>query len=206
MTSKTFSHALGEINDKYVNEAIAYQCEKKKVLSVQQKWLSRVACVFLAILLTGSAVLTFSVEARAAFFGWVREQYENLYVYFFEGGVTVSDPVKYELGWLPEGCVYVTTIENENGEIIIYTDEHDTLIRFSYDRAADGSNLSVDSVGNETISVEINGCPGEISIYPGEDETDHITWIDETNTLFFITGHFDQETFIRMAENVKEKE
>ena len=206
MTSKTFSHALGEINDKYVNEAIAYQCKKKKVLSVQQKWLSRVACVFLAILLTGSAVLTFSVEARAAFFGWVREQYENFYVYFFVGGATVSDPVKYELGWLPDGCVYVTTIESENGEILIYTDEHDTLIRFSYDRATDSSNLSVDSAGNETIPVKINGNPGEISIYPSEDETDHIAWIDsETNTLFFITGHFDQETFIKMAENVKEK-
>ena len=103
MTTKTFSHALGEINDKYVNEAIAYQCKKKKVFSVRHKWLSRVACFFLVTLLTGSAVLTFSVEARAAFFGWVREQYENLYVYFFEGGVTVSDPVNYELGWLPEG-------------------------------------------------------------------------------------------------------
>lgn len=206
MTTKTFSHALGEINDKYVNEAIAYQCEKKKVFSVRHKWLSRVACVFLAILLTGSAVLAFSVEARAAFFGWVREQYENFYVYFFEGEAAVSDPVKYELGWLPEGCVYVTTIENENGEIIIYTDEHDTLIRFSYDRAADSSILYVDGAGNETIPVEINGCPGEISISPSEDETDHIAWTDETNTLFFITGHFDQETFIRMAESVKEKQ
>ena len=57
----------------------------------------------------------------------------------------------------------------------------------------------------ETIPVTINGCPGEISISPGEGETDHITWIDEKNTLFFISGHFDQETFIRMAESVKEK-
>ena len=110
MTTKTFSHALGEINDKYVNEAIAYQCEKKKVFSVRHKWLSRVACFFLVILLTGSAVLTFSVEARAAFFGWVREQYENFYVYFFEGDATVTEPAKYELGWVPENCIFVREV------------------------------------------------------------------------------------------------
>ena len=204
MSVELFADAMSELNEKYVMEAVSYQRKAKPQFNT---WLSKVACIFLAVLLTGSAVLTFSVEARAAFFGWVREQYDNFYVYFFEGGAIVGDPVKYELGWLPDGCVYVTTIESENGEILIYTDEHDTLIRFSYDRATDGSNLSVDSAGNETIPVKINGNPGEISIYPSEDETDHITWIDrETNTLFFITGHFDQETFIKMAENVKEKE
>ena len=203
MSAEVFSEAMGLIGEKYIMEAATYQRKKQTITKV---WLSRAAGVLLAILLAGSALLTFSTEARAAFFGWVREQCENFYVYFFEGEVAVADPAKYELGWMPDGCVYVTTMETENGEIIIYTDEHDTLVRFSYDRAGDSSILSVDGAGNETIPVEINGCPGEISIFPSEDETDHITWIDETNTLFFITGHFDQETFIRMAENVKEKE
>lgn len=203
MNAQLFTDAMSELNDKYVMEAVSYQRKSKPQFNT---WLSKVACVFLAVLLTGSAVLTFSVEARAAFFGWMREQCENFYVYFFEGEAAVADPVEYELGWLPDGCVYVTTIENENGEILIYTDEHDTLIRFSYDQPTDSSILSVNGAGNETIPVKINGNPGEISIYPSEDETDHITWIDsETNTLFFITGHFDQETFIKMAENVKEK-
>ena len=59
---------------------------------------------------------------------------------------------------------------------------------------------------NEKVAVTINGNPGEISITTGEDETDTIIWINaDTNTLFSISGHFDQETFIRMAESVKEK-
>ena len=202
MNAQLFTDAMSELNEKYVMEAVSYQRKSKPHFNT---WLSKVACVFLAILLTGSAVLTFSVEARAAFLGWMREQYENFHVYFFEGEAALADPVEYELGWLPDGCVYVTTIENENGEILIYTDEHDTLIRFSYDQPTDSSILSVNGAGNETIPVTINGCPGEISISPGEGETDHITWIDEKNTLFFISGHFDQETFIRMAESVKEK-
>lgn len=205
MTASVFSDAMGEISEKYIMEAVSYQPKKKHIIWPRVR--SAAACFLLAVLLTGSAILTFSVEARAAFFGWVREQYENFYVYFFEGEAAVTDPVEYELGWLPDGCVYVTTIENESGEIFIYTDERDTLIRFSYDRAADSPVISVDSVGNQTIDVTINGCPGEISISPSEDETDHISWVDnKTNTLFFISGHFDQETFIRMAESVKEKE
>lgn len=205
MTASVFSDAMGEISEKYIMEAVSYQPKKKQIIWPRVR--SAAACFLLAVLLTGSAILTFSVEARAAFFGWVREQYENFYVYFFEGETAVADPVKYELGWLPDGCVYVTTIENESGEIFIYTDERDTLIRFSYERAADSSMLSVDVAGNETIPVKINGCPGEISISPSEDETDQIIWIDnETNTLFLISGHFDQEIFIRMAESVKEKE
>ena len=92
MNAQLFTDAMSELNDKYVMEAVSYQRKSKTQFNT---WLSKVACVFLAILLTGSAVLTFSVEARAAFFGWVREQYDNFYVYFFEGGATVSDPVKY---------------------------------------------------------------------------------------------------------------
>lgn len=207
MTTKTFSHALGEINDKYVNEAIAYQCKKKKVFSIRHKWLSRVACFFLAILLTGSAILTFSVEARAAFFGWVREQIENYYVYFFEGEAAVADPAKYELGWVPENCIFVTSYETAGGEVYIYTDERDTLIQFSYTSDPDNENVYVTHNGAEKIEVTVNDYPAEIYISPSENETDSIGWTNpNTNTLFFISGHFDQETFIRMAESVKEIE
>ena len=52
----------------------------------------------------------------------------------------------------------------------------------------------------------VNGTPAEISVSPNEEETDGIVWTDpDTNTLFFISGHFDQETFVKIAENVKEK-
>ena len=62
-------------------------------------------------------------------------------------------------------------------------------------------------MGAETIEVTVNGTPAEISVSPSEEETDGIVWTDpDTNTLFFISGHFDEETFIKMAENVKEKE
>ncbi len=48
MTTKTFSHALGEIGDKYVSEAISYTFSKKK--NGWMKWAAMVACLCLVVL------------------------------------------------------------------------------------------------------------------------------------------------------------
>ena len=47
------------------------------------KTLHKAAAVILAILISGSAWLAVDTEARAAFFGWVREIYETYFVYRF---------------------------------------------------------------------------------------------------------------------------
>ena len=203
MNAQLFSDAMSELNERYVMEAATYQ---RKIKSQTQIWLSRVACFFLVFLLTGSAILTFSVEARAAFFGWVREQIENYYEYFFEGEVFVNDLKEYELGWLPENLELIYSGDTAGGKVYIYNDESNALIQFSYISDPNSQKMYVDNAYNEKVAVTINGNPGEISITTGEDETDTIIWINaDTNTLFSISGHFDQETFIRMAESVKEK-
>ncbi len=203
MNAQLFTDAMSELNDKYVMEAVSYQRKSKPQFNT---WLSKVACVFLAVLLTGSAVLTFSVEARAAFFGWVREQVETYYMYFFEGNAAVTEPAKYELGWMPENCIFVTSYETAGGEVYIYTDERDTLIQFTYTSEPDNEKVYVDYAEYTEKQVTINGNTASLFIAPSEDNTDGIVWIDpDTNTLFFVSGHFDQETFIKIAENVKEK-
>ena len=203
MNAQLFTDAMSELNDKYVMEAVSYQRKSKPQFNT---WLSKVACVFLAVLLTGSAVLTFSVEARAAFFGWVREQVETYYMYFFEGEAAVADPAKYELGWMPENCIFVTSYETAGGEVYIYTDERDTLIQFTYTSEPDNEKVYVDYAEYSEKQVTINGNSGSLFIAPSENNTDGIVWTDsDTNTLFFVSGHFDQETFIKIAENVKEK-
>ena len=203
MNAQLFTDAMSELNDKYVMEAVSYQRKSKPQFNT---WLSKVACVFLAVLLTGSAVLTFSVEARAAFFGWVREQVETYYMYFFEGNAAVTEPAKYELGWMPENCIFVTSYETAGGEVYIYTDERDTLIQFTYTSEPDNEKVYVDYAEYSEKQVTINGNSGSLFIAPSENNTDGIVWTDsDTNTLFFVSGHFDQETFIKIAENVKEK-
>ena len=68
------------------------------------KTMQRVASVVLAILIGGGAWLTVDVEARAAFFGWVKEVYETFFVYRFSGDADMSTKTSnYEPNWIPDG-------------------------------------------------------------------------------------------------------
>lgn len=207
MSAQEFSLAMGEISDKYINEAIAYHCEKKQAFPVRHKWLTRVACLFLVQLLSGSAVLTFSVEARAAVFGWMKQQIEGFYVYFFEGNATVTDPARYELGWMPDNCIFVVYHESDGGGLYIYTDENDMLIQFSYTSDPNSGNMYISSNEDTRIEATVNGNPAEILISQDEKITNGIIWQDtETSALFCISGPFDSETLVKMAESVQKIE
>ncbi len=203
MSVEVFSEAMGLIGEKYIMEAATYQWKKHTTPKV---WLSRVAGVILAILLAGSAVLAFSTEARAAFFGWVREQYEAFYEYFFEGEAAVTDPAKYELGWVPEGYIFLSSYEIPGGEGIVYTDENDYVVSFTYtSNISGGTAFFVDGVDYEQKSVMVNGCHADVYIATDSTQTSSIVWtLDET--LFYIAAPLDEDGLITMAENIRAKE
>ena len=202
MNAQLFSDAMSELNEKYIMEAATYQ---RKAKSQVQIWMLRAACFFLLLALTGGTILTFSMEARAVFFGWVREQADNFYHYFFEGEAMPTQPVQYELGWMPEGLEFVTTLDIDNGECYIYKDEQDFLIQFSYVPNGDNHSWSVDAVDDIQKTVKVNGNKADLYISRNDDRTSSIFWTNERNDFFTLSGPFDEETLIKMAENVQVK-
>ena len=52
MTASVFSDAMGEISEKYIMEAVAYQPKKKYIIWPRVR--SAAVCFLLAVLLTGS--------------------------------------------------------------------------------------------------------------------------------------------------------
>lgn len=168
--------------------------------------LRSVASIILVITIGFGSVLAVSAEARAAVFGWVKQQYEHFYEYFFEGEIESTESNSYQPGWLPDGCEFVTTIETDGGEIQIYTDEQDTLIRFSYTSGAAEEKVSVDGVDYIKEMVQIHGFTGEIYMSPNESETNSIFWTNESGTvLFTVSGNFDKDSLIKIAENIVKK-
>ena len=202
MNAQLFSDAMSELNEKYIMEAATYQ---RKAKSQVQIWMLRAACFFLLLTLTGGTILTFSMEARAAFFGWVREQADNFYHYFFEGDAMPTQPVKYELGWMPEGLEFVTTLDIDNGECYIYKDAQDFLIQFSYVLNGDNHSWGVDAVDDIQKTVKVNGNKADLYISRNDDRTSSIIWSNERNDFLTLSGPFDEETLIKMAENVRVK-
>lgn len=203
MSEQLFSEAMGELSDKYITEAINYKGNQKK--NSIFFWVKRSVAVASAILIIGFGMLmAVSTEARAAVWGWVSELYqENMYKIFFDGEAEETVGLKYELGWLPEGTVFVTKYDVTGGESYIYTDETELLINFLYssDPEAVYYLIANDAIKQE---VTVNGLPGEVFISPSEDETNTIVWSDNSIPIMFsFTAEYDVETLIKVAENVK---
>lgn len=208
MSEQLFSEAMGELSDKYITEAINYKGkQKEKKVSF---WVGRCAAVASAVLILGFGMLmAISTEARAAVWGWVREFAGGVhYKYFFEGDKVGTSEVeigtlKYYPGWLPEGTEYVTTIEEFGGEIHIYTNENDALIRFSYSTDTKAATY-IDGVEYTQKSVTVNGCAGTIYLAPSEEQTNSIIWTDNSVPVIFIfAADCSEEDLIKVAESVK---
>lgn len=205
MTANIFSDAMGEISEKYIMEAVSYQPKKKHIIWPRVR--SAAACFLLAVLLTGTAILTFSVEARAAFFGWVREQYETFYSYFFEGDVVNAEPANYELGVLPDGYTFAAQYEIQGGKVYIYTSQNGSIADFSYSTDSEGFYLLADAAECAHHAVTVNGMTGDLYITPDEETANMLVWMDSAKGLFFsISAPISGDELLELAKEVKVNE
>jgi len=164
------------------------------------------ASILLVIMIGFGSILAVNVNAREAVLGWTKRQEENFYKFFFVGDADNSESHSYSLGWIPDGCVYVTTLETGGGKTYVYTDAKEALIQFTYISEPGNGVLSVDGVNYNKEVVKINGCYGEVYLSPNEAETNAIIWTDDAeNILFYISGNFEKETLVKMAESVLKK-
>lgn len=166
----------------------------------------RVASVVLAILLAGSAWLTVDVQAREAFFGWVKEVYEELYVYRLTGEVAEQGTENnYALGWIPDG--YTKMYEGDLGGTFsaIYKNDLGQMLDFSYTTNTEQVDWFLYGENMEQYQVEIGSSVGDF-LYSTDDQTSNaIVWMQDDQTGFYLSGFFDEDELILMAENIVKK-
>ena len=163
----------------------------------------RVASIVLAIILTGSVWLVVDVDARAAFVGWVKEAYESMFAYHFEGKKQSSELSQYRLRYVPEG--YSVFYENNETEsvFITYKNEANELLKFRYTSNPDETDWMIVSTDLTKEPVVVNGFPGELLISHNPETAGGIFWTDNDNTAFYISAFFSNEELIKLAENVE---
>lgn len=167
--------------------------------------LRQAACVAVALLSLVSAYLMVNTDAQARFFGWVKEQYDILIHYIFEGGQS-EGPIKpghYRLSYLPEGYSERSVHVQQTGTTILYKNANGTSIRFHYTLNVDGHHLFV---GGEIMSeqiVQINGKDAQFYEPIDTDVAPTIVWKNkEGNILFILSGYMELEELVKMAESV----
>ena len=88
------------------------------------KALRSVACILIAFLISFASVLTFNVEARAAFTRWIREVYEDSIVYEFFGDRSETASLDYRVTWVPDGYELVDEYKSEVLYSLLYQKEN----------------------------------------------------------------------------------
>lgn len=162
--------------------------------------LIRVACAFLAFLLGSGVFLAVNPEARAAFFGWVRTQYERLFVYDVANTGEQTELPEYTLGWLPEGYEEVGRYIYPEYIWILYSDNNNEIdFLYSYDNKLYLSYA--DSMVKQTC---VKNLPAEFYYSQKDNGRNAIVWSDpDTPMLFIINSKFEENIMIRMAENIQ---
>ena len=170
-------------------------------------FLQRAACAALLLGLILGAGVVVSTDAGARFRGWVKEQYDILVHYVFEGASS-EEPMErkdYRLSYLPEGYAESTIREELSGRMLIYKNADDMAIRFHYTTNIENRNLHVDVENLVETTVQIQGKDAQIYEPVDDNAGPIIVWKNEDETvLFYVTGCVSTEELVKMAESVEQ--
>ncbi len=166
--------------------------------------LQRVASFFLAALIGGAVWLSVDIEARAAFFEWVKELYENYIVYKFETDSSYNASVEeYRPTWLPEGYKETGNDVFRDTVTVLYINNKGQGMIFSYSNGQKKSDWFIDQSSTVTKYSQVNQMPADLYINEGSGTANSIVWLSADNTAFYISAFLNESDLIKMAESVK---
>lgn len=167
--------------------------------------LQRAAGFFLALLMGGSLLLILNTEVRAIVFGWVKEQYETVYYhYFYEGtDIQTSDKIEYRLTWVPDGYKESEVIKAGDNVTVLYVNEEGQYLSFEYIIDLENSDLYIETVQTEKVSVMIGNTEADLYLSTAEDVASAVVWADEeTDHLFLVSAFLEEEELVKIAKSV----
>ena len=192
-----------------------FEVKMKKLIAKvrrRQAWKQvsrRVAMVFLAALVGLGAWLTVDTEARAAFFGWIKEQYETHITYRFQGESvdtreSLMRTIDFEMNGLPDGYELSKEITTPGMVHRIYSNERGRKLEVYCIYANQDDYVPATSGKNgEMKTVEVNGCLSDVLVSNAPNEGSAIVWTSPDETLFYISAFMEMDKLVRLAESVE---
>ena len=166
--------------------------------------LQRAACFLLLVLLAGTTWLTVDVQARAAFFAWVRQQYESFTEYRFVAsapdslGISIPEPA-----WIPEGFEKQKQTITDTTSMMVYTDSDGRMISFIYSRGADATSLFLLPQDAEMQTVSVNGQDADFYLESDPESANALVWLSASgDTIYCLTAPLPASTLIQIAESI----
>lgn len=206
MSVQVFMDALGEVNVKYVEEVLTYQCPAKRGQS--RAWLKGCIAACLALILSASVVLATNTQARAAFVSWIREVYEDQIVYRFGGEPMSEELPQYHISWIPEGYEVVDVFYDGDHYDALYQQGDNVMNAFVFDYFFAQDNALVgfwlcDDEDYRYKTISVNGMQADFYEALLPQETNNLIWIDErANIVFSLNGFLEESVMVQIAESV----
>lgn len=203
MSAQDFSLAMGEISDKYINEAINYSAaNKSKQAAVRHFHLSKravaIVAIIAALLTTACSVKAFR-EAITEFFKGIGDGFYDFYI---EHNSPDSIEQRYCFVTYPEGfeeisnevseTLVVQRLQNADGDKIVLSQGVGT------------GSFAVDAENGKIESLDVNGI--EVLLYV-KDGNNFAMWVN--NSYYFILAYYgdiDVQSMKELIEMIDIKE
>lgn len=171
---------------------------------IRHRIMKAVACFLLVILVGGGSVLTFSVEARAAFVGWVREVYDTWFAYKYNGDFEKeSTDLVFRPTWLPDGYTEAFAPEVYGQVNIIYEDDNGNKLLFAYSNEFPSLTGLLPENSSSPLEVTVGDCPADLYLEKDGEKKSLLVWANSTNDcLFWIFANLPQDDIIKIAESI----
>lgn len=205
----SFLASLPEPEDCEATFSPEFERKMKKLIRrtdhpIRYRIMKAVACFLLVVLIGGGSVLTFSVEARAAFVGWVREAYDTWFVYHYSDA-TQETPQNtiYRPTWIPNDYEEEHELGQLNRVSVIYKNSDGNMLVFSYSYDPSSIALYVDHEYKHVEQVEIGNNYADLYMDQREGAANEIVWTDsETGTFFLISAPLSDIELLKIAESI----
>ena len=161
----------------------------------------------LALLIAGSVWLTADVEARADFFGWIKEKYETFFVYRFIGDIDADESniiSEFELTWIPDGYTKIKDLDSGNQKTIIYANDSGQLLKFNCSSNPDEANFFIDINDGELQTATVGEYEADVILFDNPHTANAILWTDQCDRAFYISAFLNESDLLKIANSIYE--
>ena len=172
-------------------------------IQISRRFAQNAAAIILALVLGSGVFLGINGEARADFFAWLRNAYENSIIYRFAGEESVAPLPDCELTWVPEDYELALNERDNDSVTMVYENKNGDGLIFSCDRITENSLMQI-GITTEFTSEIIAGNGYDAELITSEDGSCALIWLDNENGFIYaINGFIDESDIMHIFRSIE---
>lgn len=164
------------------------------------------AAIILLIMTLFGMLFAFSPEVRANVISWFRQTFGVFEQYTPSKTTPPNIQCDYKLTGIDENSL-LQEIVRENGKVLLYRGEGNTMIKFTYTYGSENNEVFVESDGYTVSTIMVGNITADIYITQEDGKNNIIVWEDKAgNAILYISADVGEEALIKFAESVQKRE